>query len=297
MLLHEVIENIRALVNSNDDNQGKSANSLYSNKLLVFELQSAIAIYANFTGAIEDVYSTFLNKKNRFVATPDDVVRRTPYRTAHVFHGTAKHSLKIVNNPVKMTNNFPYNTTTGIPEYCNLWNGKFYIYPGNDQDASSTTLSSAASEMDTTINVASTTGFIPENGRITIGTEKILYAYKTDISFVGCERGVEKTSATTHTSGKAVTENNLEFRYRRHHWKITVGSNDVIFTSHMNKKMEVADEHLPAIINWTAYNLLNKVDASRAAQYKMDSQQFLQMAKQDIDMADTDQYGGYFIEI
>ena len=52
-----------------------------------------------------------------------------------------------------------------------------------------TTLTSAVTTTDTTINVASTKGFPDDYGPIKIGDEVITYTAKTTTSFTGCVRG------------------------------------------------------------------------------------------------------------
>ena len=69
--------------------------------------------------------------------------------------------------------------------------------------ASANTLSADVSILDTTIFLASSSGF-PTSGRIKINDEIITYALISGNDLTGCVRGVNGTTAATHTSGDAV---------------------------------------------------------------------------------------------
>ena len=73
---------------------------------------------------------------------------------------------------------------------------------GTDE-STATTLSSAISTSDTTINVSDTSSF-SDSGYIRIDNEIIEYTGKTATSFTGCTRGKFGTTATTHASGSSV---------------------------------------------------------------------------------------------
>ncbi len=68
------------------------------------------------------------------------------------------------------------------------------------------TLSSAITATDTVIPLASTSGF-GAHGRITIGGEAINYVAKTATQLTGAKRGVAGTTAASHSSGTAVSQN------------------------------------------------------------------------------------------
>jgi len=70
--------------------------------------------------------------------------------------------------------------------------------------ASANTLSAAVAIIDTTISLTSTSGF-PESGRIKINSEVITYAAVSGNDLTGCVRGVDGTTAATHSSSDAVT--------------------------------------------------------------------------------------------
>lgn len=73
-----------------------------------------------------------------------------------------------------------------------------------DVMAISTTLNGNIDENATTITVSSTTGFDKNGGTIQIDNEQITYTGLTSTSFTGCIRGVNGTTATSHTNNSTV---------------------------------------------------------------------------------------------
>jgi len=69
----------------------------------------------------------------------------------------------------------------------------------------STTLSAGINTSVTTIGVASVTG-LPTSGIIIIGTEQITYSGISLLNLTGCVRGVNGSTAATHTTGDAVLQ-------------------------------------------------------------------------------------------
>jgi hypothetical protein len=69
--------------------------------------------------------------------------------------------------------------------------------------ASANTLSANVDVLDTTISLTSASGF-PTSGRIKIGSEIITYALVSGNDLTGCVRGVNDTTAASHSSGAAV---------------------------------------------------------------------------------------------
>lgn len=74
----------------------------------------------------------------------------------------------------------------------------------HDIDYAETKLDGALNATSTTINVESTAGF-PEQGRLRIDDEEILYTGKTATAFTGCTRGARGTVATSHDDGSVVS--------------------------------------------------------------------------------------------
>ncbi len=77
-------------------------------------------------------------------------------------------------------------------------------FGGTTFPTSTTTLSGALNSSDTTITVASTTGF-SASGAIGIGAEYITYSGVTPTTFTGCTRGVGSTAAS-HADGTPVLQ-------------------------------------------------------------------------------------------
>ena len=69
--------------------------------------------------------------------------------------------------------------------------------------ANANTLAADVSLLDTTVTLTSGSGF-PESGRVQIDSEILTYAALVGNNLTGCVRGVNGTTAATHTSGAAV---------------------------------------------------------------------------------------------
>ena len=67
----------------------------------------------------------------------------------------------------------------------------------------STTLTATAGAADTTLTVASTTGF-ESRGILVCESEVITYTGKTSTTFTGCTRGAGGSTAAAHVAGVAV---------------------------------------------------------------------------------------------
>ncbi len=69
-----------------------------------------------------------------------------------------------------------------------------------------TTLSSSINSSVTTVPVASVTGMPTVGGTITVNSEQISYTGISSLNLTGCTRGVNGSTAASHTSGDAVTQ-------------------------------------------------------------------------------------------
>jgi hypothetical protein len=183
---------------------------------------------------------------------------------------------------------FRYNPLSGITNWLMPFyegNRKYFgVYPMKSTSHKTTTLTKPITDTDTTIYVNDTTGFVNNNGRITIGGEKIQYAKRETGYFSNCIRGLEMTSASNHNAGVNVDENNLWFFYSRLPIDFTASmhNDSEIPASILGHEIEVFDEHLEGIFDATAYRLLSKIDAERAVQYKQDYELMLEQYKKDI---------------
>ena len=82
----------------------------------------------------------------------------------------------------------------------------FFRSPSDgSSDGISTTLSAGINATVTTIGVASVTG-LPTSGIIIIGTEQITYSGISSLNLTGCVRGVNGSTAATHSSGDTVLQ-------------------------------------------------------------------------------------------
>lgn len=294
MLVKDAISRIRFQTNTNDDNTGRNINALFSNKNLVAQFQICLDQYAAFTKGIEDIFSFPLGKDVRSITGPTDIIRGQGYRFVYLWHGGRRYSINIKDlNFVKTR--FPYQSGSGIPQFVSVWNDEIYFYPDSSTDYRSTTLDGEITQSSTTITVVSTTNFPLQNGRITIGNEKIRYESKTATQFLNCTRGIENTTAVSHETTSPVKENNLMIFYYKMVKKITVDDNDVVFPEDMERELPIAEEHMISIIDLTTYMLLMKVDAIRAEPYKIDAGGFLDQAKEDIEWGRSDITSGLMI--
>lgn len=73
-----------------------------------------------------------------------------------------------------------------------------------DTSMQTTTLDGGLGTSDTTVTVASTSGF-PSDGTIKINSEEITYTGVTSTTFTGCTRGAKGTSAASHSDGDTVS--------------------------------------------------------------------------------------------
>ncbi len=83
----------------------------------------------------------------------------------------------------------------------------FYRSPSDGTSSGiSTTLSAGINASVTTIGVASVTGMPTTGGIITIGTEQITYTGISSLDLTGCIRGVNGSTAATHSTSDAVLQ-------------------------------------------------------------------------------------------
>ena len=83
----------------------------------------------------------------------------------------------------------------------------FYRSPSDGTSSGiSTTLSAVINASVATIGVASVTGMPTTGGIITIGTEQITYTGISSLNLTGCTRGVNGSTAATHSTSDAVLQ-------------------------------------------------------------------------------------------
>ena len=83
----------------------------------------------------------------------------------------------------------------------------FYRSPSDGTSSGiSTTLSAGINASVATIGVASVTGMPTTGGVITIGTEQISYTGISSLNLTGCTRGINGSTAATHSTSDAVLQ-------------------------------------------------------------------------------------------
>lgn len=279
MKVREVIERISFNVSTLYDLSGKSSNNLFDNKNIVYQLKTALDKYASFTLAIEAIYSFPMSTTTLTVPAPTDALRTQTYKLIVIYVDGRQYFIDMVS--LRDKTQFPY-PINSIPRWMIPFENDLYVYPQSGNSPASTKVRSKISITDTTIPVDSTASFIQNAGRVTIGSEKIKYGYLDSTNFYNCSRGIEDTTAVSHIKGESVQENNCHIFYYKKHFTIPMYDNNIIDQIYLDKDMEVCDEHIEVITDYTSYKLLSKVDANRAAFYKVNFDEFLIKAKQDI---------------
>jgi len=285
MILQEVLRRIKFKIGTTDDISGRAINPIVNNRNIVDELNSQIRQYANITKGIQDVYSFPLEQNQIFVDAPALALRSESYFHLYVIVTGVIFPMDM-RGAKDVYKNFITNPVTGIPNWMMPFNegsnAFFGVFPKDSTAPITTSLTSAIDVDDTTIPVASTAGYIVNNGRITIDNEVIKYQYVDATNFYGCERGLEMTTAASHVISSTVTENNVVIHYSRLHDPIIVNDDDLIPQEVLARNIEVVDEHMEGIIKAVAYNLLIKIDNERSVPYKIDYTNLYEQYKKDI---------------
>ena len=273
MLVSDAYSRITFKIGTPDDSSGRAINPQVTNQVLLNELYDQLKSYANITKGIQDVYSFSLNQNISFVQAPSLALRSRGYFFAYIISNATIFPMDF-RGARDVFPNFRVNPVNGITNWIMPWNAgkQQYLsgFPNTSISAVTTTLSAGISATDTTIPVTATTGQINNFGRITIGSEKIMYAYKDATNFYECVRGVEQTTAAIHTIGSSVTQNNVFVYYSRLPESITITDPNTIPAGTLSHEIEVCDEHMEGIIKATVYNLLMKIDITRSTNYKDD---------------------------
>ena len=288
MLVSDVIQLIQDCVSTASDLTNRSVKPLFSNGRICRQLKFALDKYALFTKGIEDYYSLPVGQNTPSILLPDDAIRSEAIRFIVWFINGYAYPI----NTTNLNNtwgNFPV-PLQGLPRSANIWKDRINFYPQNSSGFNTCILSNNIGATDTVITVNNkstgvfgTSGFPAKNGRLTINNEIIEYQYIQNGSFYGCSRGVEETTASPHTAGIAINENNVWVYYYRLHFPIVADSTtDIIPNDVLNTQMLVSDDHMETIVKYTAYNLLSIIDVQKAASFKVDFEEWLKQAKYDI---------------
>ena len=285
MKLYEALRRINFKIGTLDDITGRAINNIVETRYIIDELNTQMFQYANKTKGVQDTYSTTLSNNSPIIKAPENALRSCSYLFAEVIVDGKIFPLDVrgTNN---VLNNFTINPFNGITSWLMPFSqGKNQFlgaYPTNSTSPSVTTLTEDIDEEITTIKVNSTNGFIRNFGRVQIGAEKIMYQYCDNNKLYGCIRGIEGTKADKHSANDNVIHCNLILYYAKLPEKIVVYDDNFISDETLNKELEICEEHMEGIIKIVAYNLILKLDNTRAAQYKIDSEELFNQYEADI---------------
>ena len=285
MKLFEALRRINFKIGTLDDITGKAINNIIETRYIIDELNTQMFQYANKTKGIQDTYSTTINYNEPIIQAPKNALRSCSYIFAEVIVNGVIFPLDVrgINN---VLNNFTINPYTGITNWLMPFaQGKQQFlgaFPSSSTSAQKTKLTNKIVSTDTTIEVESTKGFIRNFGRLKIGAETILYQRCDDTKFYGCVRGIEGTKAEDYEADTEVTHCNLILYYAKLPEKIVVYDDNFVSQETLNKELEIVEEHLEGIIKIVAYNLILKLDNTRAGQYKVDSDELFEQYEADI---------------
>lgn len=270
MNLGEAVERIRFSTATADDITGRSANTQFPNNVILQQLKFALDEFAKRTKCIEDIMSQPVSTEQNFIDYPTLALRTKGIKGVIYFLNTLRYQLS-VQNIANTYNNYPINNTSGVPA-CVLPYGsgreqKLEIFPRPQQGANDTTLSETYTKGDSNISLVNGAGFLLYKGRITIGTTKFEYVRMT-ANVLYDVRVVEQTEDETYGVGEVVKTNNMWIYYARLHVPFATNVKDI--TDMIDLEIEIPEEYMEAITDYTAYKLLLKISPERAEAYRMD---------------------------
>jgi len=276
LIVREAIEHIQFAVGSMDDVSGRSVNPMFTIKQIAQQLNFELNQYANITKGIQDVFSFPLDTNIPFVRAPKLALRSEGFSFIMIYVNQTAFPMDM-RGVRDAFNNFRYRPLQGITNWVVPWSqGKqqfLSVFPTNGTEPITATLAEPIGKTETNIPI-NTTGpskFLIQEGRVTIGNEKILYK-RSDANYLyDCERGVEETEPEDHQTDDLITQNNVVIFYSRLPKKITVMRDNTLTEAEASREIEVCEEHLQGIVKATTYNLLLKIPNSPADAYKIDS--------------------------
>ena len=171
----EVFRIINNKINSVHAMTGRANNSLFTNQVIKDDLKFVLDKYAAYTKILEGIYSTPLNSSKTVISAPTDRIARETYRFIVVFNNGFTYPLNIKDPNYTYGHAPSYTTSTaGIATWIMPWRDNLYIFE-NTNAPNTTALNGDLTDSATEITVNSTASFPERNGRITIGSEKIVY--------------------------------------------------------------------------------------------------------------------------
>lgn len=161
-----------------------------------------------------DILWSFYEGERSFSAVANQFAYTIP-ATVQKLHTISFDTQPLVDIPRSKWDVLHFDTdqTTADPSHFSIWNGEIKVWPRPASSAQTTTLGAAISSATaTTITVASTSGFNRgDYYRFIVNSEVIYATASTSTTFTGCRRGMEGTTATTHSSGDTVTERDIVY--------------------------------------------------------------------------------------
>lgn len=283
MILSDVLNRIKFKIGSMDDISSRAVNPLIDTANTIYELNAQMIKYANITKGIQDVHSLGVTSNDQFLTGPQYALRSEAYRYAWLITRGWINPLDIrgQRDTLSIFRVAPVRSPgSWLMIYNEVNTQRLYLYPMSGTTYNTTTLTDDITAADTTIPVASTGSFISTGGRMTIGSEKILYQYKDATNFYGCVRGLEMTTAATHANGATVSENNLIINYSR--LPVPFTATNTPSAGELATELEVVNDHIEGLCDVVAYNLLIKIDPARSTLYKIDGDALFEQYKYDI---------------
>ncbi len=283
MILSDALMRIKWKIGSMDDINSKAVNPLVSTSNILYELNAQMIKYAVKTKGIYDVFSAGVTSNDQFIFAPPLALRSGAYKFALIIVNGYIQPLDI-RGQNDVSSIYRVSPLRGIGSWLTIIQEvntqKIFFYPMSGISYHSTKLTNNITASDTTIPVSSTASFISTGGRITIESEKILYEYKDATNFYGCVRGLEMTTASTHATSTTVSENNLVINYSRLPVSLTITDNPTV--GQLAAELPIVDDHIEGLNDIVAYNLLIKIDPSRAINYKVDGEALFEQYKIDV---------------
>ena len=283
MILSDVLNRIKFKVGSMDDIQSKSVNPLVSTSNIIYELNAQMNEYAKYTYGLQDIYSVPVTSNDQFIDGAPLALRSQAYKYAYLITRGWAQPLDI-RGQRDITPVFHGLTIRSVGGWMMVMNEvnkqRIFLHPMAGASYNTTTLTAGITSSDTTIPVTATGSFINTGGRITIDNEKILYEYKDATNFYGCVRGLEMTTAASHSNVATVKENNLVINYSRLPQPLTV--TDTPSSDDLAAEVEIVDDHIEGVCNKTAVPLLIKIDPARATAIKLEADKQFEQYKLDI---------------
>ena len=285
MNIDEALRRINFKIGTLDDITGRAINNIIETRYIIDELNTQMFQYANKTKGVQDTFSTIANYNESIIKAPKNALRSCSYIFAEVIVDGKIFPLDVrgTNN---VLNNFTINPCTGITSWLMPFgqgkNQYLGLFPTNSTSANATKLTKELLPTDTTIEVENAKGFIRNSGRLRIGAETIMYQSCDSTKFYGCVRGIEGTKAEYYPANTEVTHCNLIIYYAKLPEKIVVYDDNFVSQETLNKELEIIEEHMEGIIKIVAYNLILKLDNTRAGQYKVDADALFSQYEADI---------------